>query len=90
MKPTLPKIRAAFQHVRGEHPEVTHVVFFENGKWLYLSEDSDIPIFENIDVSALEDAITEAEETLRLPCVVKMYYNDAQWDIQAHRLKWRA
>lgn len=42
------EVKAAMDHVREHFPEVTHVLFMTNQRWLYITEDGEMPDFENV------------------------------------------
>lgn len=70
-----PKLKAAFEHVRSFHPSVTTVVFDAESRWRYFGDSiHDIPTFGNktIDVSILEDAQREVDDSVGFPCL--FYY----------------
>lgn len=51
------QVRDALLHVRSFIPEVDRVVFWEDGRWAYMTDDHKVPTFGSlIDVSILEAA----------------------------------
>ncbi|EMM5101172.1 hypothetical protein ACK249_005707 [Pseudomonas aeruginosa] len=57
----------ALDHVRSIFPEVTHVVYTRECKWLYMSDEGAMPTFNGlVDVGILEDA---CDTVASFPCV---------------------
>lgn len=56
------RIRAAIEHVRLFHPEVTRVAFDKNARWLYTDDEGNAPTFASVDVGILEDAEYDLDE----------------------------
>lgn len=53
-----PQVFAALEHVRTFLPEVTQVFYTNELKWLYMTDEGDVPAFGgDIDTSLLEDAV---------------------------------
>lgn len=51
------EVLLALEHVRLFHPEVCIVIFSKDGRWLYMDQDFNIPIFsDSIDIAILEAA----------------------------------
>ena len=47
----------ALNHVRSVFPNVNHVAYCADGRWLYMDENGNMPAFNGlIDVGILEDA----------------------------------
>ena len=73
-KQDLTKIIEALNHVKSVHPEVTIVIFTNDGTWLYLNDDLSIPVFDlnTINTSVLEAA---ADSVPYLPFIHQIYNN---------------
>jgi hypothetical protein len=57
----------SLDHVRSIFPEVTHVVFTRECKWLYMSDEGEMPEFKGqVNVGILEDA---CDAVVSFPCV---------------------
>lgn len=53
-----PQVIAALEHVRTYRPEVTQVFYSNDLRWLYMTDDGDVPSFDGeLDTSLLEDAV---------------------------------
>lgn len=49
--------KQALEHVASIHPEVTHVMYFDDGRWLYITESGKPVKFTGAeDISLLESA----------------------------------
>lgn len=57
------------------------VVFNSQGRWSYMDEDYDAPVFDSapIDQSVLQDALDAVEDTGLTPCVFELR-PEAGWD----------
>lgn len=68
----------AFSHVRSFYPEVTHVLFTREGKWLYMGDDGEMPTFcDQVNTGLLEDA----SDVVDFPSV---YFADEDFDQSTH------
>ncbi|MGI0646957.1 hypothetical protein ACRCPS_18230 [Pseudomonas aeruginosa] len=66
IQPPVEVVRA-LDHVRTIFPDVTHVVYTREAKWLYMSDEGAMPKFDGrVDVGILEDA---ADSLNSFPCV---------------------
>lgn len=70
-EPTTPsQVRRALDHVRSYFPDVTHVIYTREVKWLYMSDDGVMPDFNGkIDIGLLEDAADAVSEFPAVFCV---------------------
>lgn len=72
MKEATPVTRA-LDHVRVRFPDVTHVVYTREGKWVYMSDDGDSPSFNgrlhDMDIGLLEEAADHVSDTCGFPAV---------------------
>jgi hypothetical protein len=60
----------ALDHVRSRFPDVTHVVYTREGRWLYMSDEGEMPVFNgSLDVGILEDACDAVESLPAVFCV---------------------
>lgn len=64
------KVQEALRHIQSLFPEVTQVFYGADGRWQYLDDEFEAPLFgdEPVDVSLLEDAANAAEEEKGFPC----------------------
>lgn len=64
-------VRKALDHVRDFHPEVNHVVFTSEGRWLYMNEIGYTPVFgKQIDTSILESAADAVDGFPAVFCII--------------------
>lgn len=64
------KVRLALDHVRAQCPDVTHVAYDREGRWMYFTDDHDVPPFRaEVDVSVLEDGADEVANTCGFPAI---------------------
>lgn len=60
-------VTRGLDHVRSIFPDVTHVVYTRECKWLYMTDEGAMPKFnDRVDVGVLEDACDSVES---FPCV---------------------
>lgn len=58
------ELKAAFEHIKTIHPDLSIAIFDKNGQWCYMDESFEAFTFDtNIDVSLLE-AASDSIETL--------------------------
>lgn len=71
------EIREAIIAVRAIDPEVTTAVFTANGTWLYLTDDGDLPAFNNtIPEDVLDAASNAAYLDKGFPCAYYLPLKD--------------
>lgn len=62
-------VRTAASHVRQYFPEVVQVFFALDGRWFYMDDDAEAPVFGGVvDVALLEAAVGAADDADGLPC----------------------
>lgn len=68
------KVRLALDHVRHYHETIDTVIYFNDGQWLFMSSGTrEIPEFvDEIDVSILEEAADEVDDTVGFPAIFQM------------------
>lgn len=68
-----PKLKKAFDHVRGFHPQINTVVFDAESRWYYFGNSiDDHPEFSQaVDIGILEDAQSEIGNKIGFPCLVQ-------------------
>lgn len=64
-------VEKALAHVRTMHPDVTHVVYTREGKWVFMTDDGDAPDFalDLVDTGLLEDAADQVSNGTGFPSV---------------------
>ena len=63
-------VQRALELVRAQCPEVTHVAYDREGRWMYFSDDHAVPRFSDaVDVAVLEDAADEVANTCGFPAI---------------------